>query len=148
MLSVNKACHSTTVSVDNLGELTSKSRKGINLERIKLQRRKCTKMIANVVRQAFKNATNVTRRNSPIIATESTDVSSKRLLIIVIRHHNGKENKIVLTFVDFITLEEATGKYIIEAIDKCIESTGLNMKEYIGHGCDGSESFLPKKALN
>ena len=53
-LAVTMACHYAIMTLDHLGEVITKNGKGSKLEKIQLHRRKCTKIIMNVVATAMK----------------------------------------------------------------------------------------------
>ena len=53
-LAVTISCHSAILTIDHLGEVISKNATGSTLEKIKLHRRKCTKILTKVVAPVLK----------------------------------------------------------------------------------------------
>ena len=91
-LAIKMAYHSAIMTIDHLGEVITKNGKGSKLEKIKLHRRKCTKIIMNVVATAMKEdlTKNVKGKKYSIIVYESTDISTTKLLCAMIRYHSEK----------------------------------------------------------
>ena len=138
-LAVTMACHSAIMTIDHLGEVITKNGKGSKLEKIKLHRRKCTKIIMNVVATAMKEdlTKDVKGKKYSIIADESTDISTTKLLCAMIRYHSEKENKIMTAFVDLVPGIEAYGENLFHALKTCLNGIGLKLNDCIGYGCDG-----------
>ena len=143
-LAVTMACHSAIMTIDHLGEVITKNGKGSKLEKIKLHRRKCTKIIMNVVATAMKEdlTKDVKGKKYSIIVDESTDISTTKLLCAMIRYHSEKENKIVTAFVDLVPAIEANGENLFHALKTCLNGIGLKLNDCIGYGCDGASVMV------
>ena len=143
-LAVVMSCHSAILTIDHLGEVILQNGNGSKLEKIKLHRRKCTRIVTKVVAQAMKEdlAADVKGKNFSIIVDESTDVTTTKFLSVIVRYHSDKERRIVSAFVDLIPLVEASGKDLFKAMNDCIDGIGLKMKDCIGYGCDGASVMV------
>ena len=53
-LAVTMACHSAILTVDHLGEIIVRNTKGSKVEKLKMHRKKCTKILTTVVGPAMK----------------------------------------------------------------------------------------------
>eukprot|EP00794_Sanderia_malayensis_P008711 gene8711-biopygen7029 len=143
-LSVTVACHSAIMTIDHLGEVIVKNGKGSKLENIKLHRRKCTKIISNVVAPAIKEelAKNVKGKTFSVILDESTDVSTTKLPCVMVRYHSDSQNKIMTSFVELVPVIEATGETLFQALSSCLVGIGLRIQDCIGYGCDGASVMV------
>ena len=95
-LSVTVVCHSAILTMDDLGEVIVKNGTGSKLETIKLPLRKCTKIISKVVAPAIKDelGKDVKGKDFSVILDESTDISTTKLLCVMVRYHSDSKNKI------------------------------------------------------
>ncbi len=111
-LSITVACHSAISTMDHLAEVTVKNGKGSMLEKIKLHRRKCTKIISKIVAPAIKEelAKDVKEKNFSVILDEATDVPTTKLLCVMVCYHSDSKNKIMTSFVDLASMIEANGE--------------------------------------
>ena len=66
-------------------------------------------------------ASDVLGQKFAILVDESTDVSSTRLLCIVIRYFSRSEEKIVTEFVELVQVSDATGEALFQAMKISIE---------------------------
>ena len=120
-LSVTVVCHSAILTMDDLGEVIVKNRKGSKLETIKLPLRKCTKIISKVEAPAIKEelGKDVKGKDFSVILDESTDISTTKLLCVMVRYHSDSKNKIATSFVDLAPLIEANGETLFQALRSC-----------------------------
>eukprot|EP00794_Sanderia_malayensis_P002936 gene2936-biopygen2413 len=143
-LSVSVACHSAIMTIDHLGEVIVKNGKGSKLENIKLHRRKCTNIISNVVAPAIKEelAKDVKGKTFSVILDESTDISTTKLLCVMVRYHSDSHNKIMTSFVELVPVIEATGETLFQALSSCLVGIGLRIQDCIGYGCNGASVMV------
>ena len=139
-LSVTVVCHSAILTMDDLGEVIVKNGKGSKLETIKLPLRKCTKIISKVVAPAIKDelGKDVKGKDFSVILDESTDISTTKLLCVMVHYHSDSKNKIVTSFVDLAPVIEANGETLFQALRSCLEGIGLRIQDCIAYGCDGA----------
>lgn len=133
-------CHCSTVSVDHIGEMIKRSGKGSTLGKISIHRTKCSKLLTEVISPGYVDelASDVLGQKFAILVDESTDVSSAKLLCIVIRYFSRSEKRIVTEFVEIVQVSEATGESLFQAIKNSIEKLGLTLKDCIGYASDGA----------
>lgn len=87
-LAAHVACHSSTSTVDHLGSVVEEiSKKGISLHRTK-----CTALINSVIGPVVHEDLLEDVGSGPysLIVDESTDVTTKKQLCIVIRYYSKK----------------------------------------------------------
>lgn len=143
-LAVSIACHSALSTIDHLGEVISRNATGSKLENLKLHRRKCTKILTNVVAPALKEEliANVKGRKFSIIVDETTDVSTTKLLCVLIRYYNQAKEKILTAFVDLVSLVHACADDIFNAIKECLAGIDLKLEDCVGYGSDGASVMV------
>jgi hypothetical protein len=143
-LAVSIACHSALSTIDHLGEIVSRNAAGSKLENLKLHRRKCTKILTNVVAPALKEEliVDVKGRKFSVIVDETTDVSTTKQLCVLIRYYSQAEKKIVTAFVDLVSLVHACADDIFNAIKECLAGINLNLKDCVGYGSDGASVMV------
>ena len=87
-LATTISCHSAILTIDHLGEVIARNGKGSKLEKIKLHRSKCSKLVTKVIAPSMKDdlQEDVKGKKFYILVDESTDVSTKKLVCAVIRY--------------------------------------------------------------
>lgn len=105
-------CHCSTVSVDHISDVIKRNGKGSTLGKISIHRTKCSKLLTEVISPGYVDelASDVLGQKFAILVDESTDVSSSKLLCIVIRYFSRAEKRIVTEFVEVVQVREATGE--------------------------------------
>ncbi|KAI4454180.1 hat family dimerization domaincontaining protein-related [Holotrichia oblita] len=73
-----------------------------------------------------------------IIIDESTDLSTQKVLCIIVRFFSHKSRQIVTTFYRIIKLIECDAKSVHDAIISQLEIDGLKFENMIGVGVDGA----------
>ena len=70
---------------------------------------------------------------------ETTDISvSKPDLAIIIRYFSEKQRKVTDCLLEIVSMSSATGELIFNAIKKTLDWYCLDLKKYVGFGCDGA----------
>ena len=89
-LAVTMACHSSIVTMDHFGEVIARNAKSSKLRNIRMHRRKCTKILTNVVSAALKEEliADVQGKKFALIVDESTDVSTAKQLCVILRYYS------------------------------------------------------------
>eukprot|EP00112_Aurelia_sp_Birch-Aquarium-sp1_P021948 Seg6031.2 transcript_id=Seg6031.2/GoldUCD/mRNA.D3Y31 product="SCAN domain-containing protein 3" pseudo=true protein_id=Seg6031.2/GoldUCD/D3Y31 len=138
------SCHSAILTIDHLGEVIARNGKGSKLEKIKLHRSKCSKLVTKVIAPSMRDdlQDDVKGKKFSVLVDESTDVSTKKLLCAVIRYYSEKEKKIETAFVDLIQVVEARGEDLFVAMKNCIEGIGLKLEDCVGYGSDGASVMV------
>ncbi|KAL0860066.1 hypothetical protein ABMA27_010381 [Loxostege sticticalis] len=133
--------HCSTLSVDHLGELCSKCFKDSKAtDGLKLHRTKCTEIMKNVLTSHFRQELldDIGNQKFSILLDESTDVSVSKHLGLVIRYYSSKQEKIVSSFLELVSIERADAKGIVEGLVACLENYKLNINQMIGIGTDNA----------
>lgn len=89
----------------------------------------------------LENHLNTTSKNFALLADETMDVSTKKQLSICIRYFDNNEKKIIEDFLQFIQVNDVSGKGLTDTILKSISYFGLNPKFMIGLGYDGAAAM-------
>lgn len=76
-----------------------------------------------------------------LLADETMDVSTKKQLSICIRYFYVGEKKIRGDFLQFVQVNDVSGKGLADIILESISSFGINPKFMIGQGYDGAAAM-------
>jgi hypothetical protein len=76
-----------------------------------------------------------------LLADETMDVSTKEQLSICIRYFDDGEKKIREDFLQFVQVNDVSGKGLADTILESISSFGINPKFMIGQGYDGAAAM-------
>lgn len=110
------------------------------------KRTKATAIVQNVLgKQQTEDLTELVRKNKfSILADESTDISSSKLLSIVVRVSvNFKINDF---FWDLIEIEKADAETLYKTIVKSFSDRGIDIKNnLVGYGADGANVMMGNK---
>lgn len=110
------------------------------LKNLKLHRTKCSMLIKNVLGPSMLEALIEEIGDFPysIIIDESTDLSTQKVLCIIVRFFSHKSRQIVTTFYRIIKLIECDAKSVHDAIISQLKIDGLKFENMIGVGVDGA----------
>ena len=145
-LTIFTACHMSFQVVDHLGEVIAHNGEGSPLGRIKLHCTKCSKLVTEVVAPAVKEELreDIKEKKFAVLIDESIDVSSHKLLCVVLRYFSEREGQILTEFWDLLQVVEATGEVLFNALKESLTNIGLSLVDCIGFGCDGASSMAWK----
>ncbi len=138
-LAAHVACHSSTYTVDHLGSVVEEiSKKGISLHRTK-----CTALINSVIGPVVHEDLLEDVGNGPysLIVDESTDVTTKKQLCIVIRYYSKKLSRIISTFAGMINIVAGDSLTIANALFKFLDENKLSILNCIGLATDGCNTM-------
>lgn len=116
------------------------------LKNLKLHRTKCSMLIKNVLGPSMLEALIEEIGDFPysIIIDESTDLSTQKVLCIMVRFFSHKTRQIVTTFYRIIKIIECDAKSVHEAIINQLKKDGLKIENMIGIGIDGANVMVGK----
>ena len=128
-LAVTMACHSAILTMDHLGEVITRNAQGSKLGDIKMHRRKCTKILTNIVSPALKEEliADVQGKKFALIVDESTDVSTAKQLCVILRYYSEVEKKILTAFVDLVPVIHTCADDLFNAIRDCLSDIKLDL---------------------
>ncbi len=143
-LAVSTACHCSIKVIDHISEVVKKHGKGSSLERIKLHRTKCSKILSEVVSPAFREELQKDMKGKKycLFLDESTDVATVKNLVMAVRFVSSEEKKLLTSYLGVSELVGATGEDIFQAVKKEIEQSGLELSDCLGISCDGASSMV------
>lgn len=143
-LAVTMACHSAMMTMDHLGEVIVRNANGSKLENLKMHRKKCTKILTNVVSPAMKEEliADVQGKRFSLIVDESTDVSTTKQLCVIIRYFSQVEKTILTAFVDLIPVVHTTADDLFNAIRNCLNEINLDLANCVGYASDGASVMV------
>ncbi|XP_054740561.1 uncharacterized protein LOC129246064 isoform X1 [Anastrepha obliqua] len=139
------ASHTAICSVDHLSTIQRNSFHDSSIATgIKLARSKCSALIRNVLCPYFKNRLLSDIGSNPysLIIDESTDISVKKYLGIVIRYYSATSKSIVNTFLTLSVIEDCTAKGLVDSILKTLSEFGLDIKNLRGLGTDNASVMV------
>lgn len=142
-LAVLVACHASTRAVDHIGEVVRDLGKGSLLEKLRLHRTKCTRIVTKVVAPCLMDdlAADVGDGCFSIICDESTCNSLRKKFAFVVKYFSMKEKRMVLPFLGIVELTRQTAEALYTAFTDHIRARGLNLKKLIAIGTDGASSL-------
>ncbi|XP_074026139.1 zinc finger protein 862-like isoform X2 [Leptinotarsa decemlineata] len=116
------------------------------LKNIKLHRTKCSMLIKNVLAPLMREALIEEIGNYPysIIIDESTDLSTQKVLCIMLRFFSHTTKQVVTTFYRIIKIIECDAKSLHQAIINQLKKDGLKIENMIGIGVDGANIMVGK----
>ena len=136
------ASHASISCVDHTGEIIKEFGVGSSWEKSRLHRTKCTSIILHVISPTLKEELRkeVQGRKFSLMADESTDCSSSKLMIVTIKYFNSNINQVVDEYLGTIDVLSCTGELLFEALVKVVEDVGLDLQDLIGFGSDGANN--------
>ena len=137
------ACHFAILTVNHLGEVIARNAQGSKLENIRMRRRKCTKILTNVVSPALKEEfiTDVQGKKF-LIVDESINVSTAKQLCVIVRYYSEVEKKILTAFVDLIPVVHTCADDLFNAIRDCLGDIKLDLVDCVGYASDGASVMV------
>jgi len=104
--------HTSVKSVDHLNDLLKKLGYGSCLQKCKLHKTKCNKIINNVVAPAFLEEVleDVGDSDYALIVDEATDVSATKFMGVCIRYFSKKREEMITDFFGIVPVTDCTGK--------------------------------------
>ncbi|KAK3909738.1 Zinc finger protein 862 [Frankliniella fusca] len=143
-LAVYIVVHSALKSIDHLTELLKIVGKGSRLERLRLHRTKCSKLIVNVVAPAMLTALVEDLSDSvfSLIVDESTDISTTKFLATMIKYYSKTDNVLKTEFLGLIGVYRATADALWSSLKEHLTGLGINyQKQCKGLGTDGASTL-------
>lgn len=150
-LSVFMAMHGSIKSIDHLTETLKELSCGSDLDKIRLHRTKCSKLITNVVAPSLLTELIHDVGENPfyIILDESTDITDVKYMAYCIRYFSVAQKSIVTDFLGFAEVERATAEDLHSNFIEFMKKVNLNLKNHlVGLGTDGASNLCEvKKSL-
>ncbi|XP_030758365.1 uncharacterized protein LOC115884055 [Sitophilus oryzae] len=109
---------------------------------LKIKRLKATKLITGILGPAFKAeiVMDLKLEKFSIIIDETTDVSSKKSLVIVVRY--WKEGRVQDQFFDLVAVEDATSEALFNIIKNILSVNNIPFENIIGFGSDNASTMM------
>lgn len=142
-LAVFIAMYCPVRTIDHLGEMLKELGKGSKLERLRMHRTKCSKVISNVIAPEFLKEMLNDVGDSPfaVICDEATDNSSAKFMGVCIRYYSKLQKDMVTDFLGLIPVTTCTGEALASALKGYLENIGLPMKHMTSVGTDGAPNM-------
>lgn len=127
------ACHSSTSTIDHLGEIVKESKN------ISLHRTKCSALIKSAISPPIHDEliNDLKKSRFSLIIDESTDVGQEKQLCIVVRYYSSLLKRIVTTFLGIISITHGNADGIFNALKSFLEKNGLDFMKCVGIATDG-----------
>ena len=147
-LAVSVSCHCSIMSIDHMGEIIKKEGKGSTLGGIKLHRSKCSAIIKNIVSPALQADLRecLNGKKFFLLIDESTDISTKSHMYIVIRYFNEDiENpKIETAFLALVEISSATAQALFGILTSKLNEYKVDLRDCISFASDGAATMVGK----
>ncbi|KAK3918357.1 Zinc finger protein 862, partial [Frankliniella fusca] len=141
------ATHTSIRSVDHLTDLLKVIGKGTALERLRLHRTKCSKLIKNVIAPGLLASLVEDINNTgaySLIIDESTDISVVKLMAIMVKFFSKTANEMTTEFLGVVEVYRATAEALFESLKEYLNKLQLPIQNIVGVGSDGASSFIGK----
>ena len=135
------AGHCATSAVDHLGHLCANVFQGSEAAKnLKLHRTKCTAVIQMVLAPHFKTELINDIGDEPysLSIDESTDISVKKNLGVVVKYFSRTQNEVISTFLGLSALHSSDAEGIVRSLIALLKDAGLQIKNLIGIGTDNA----------
>lgn len=139
--------HCSVLTVDHLTNILPKLDPSSDaLKNLKLHRTKCSMLIKNVIGPTMLEELIEEIGDSPysIIIDESTDLSTLKVLCIMVRFFSHKRRQVVTTFYRILKIVECDAKNVHKVIVEQFEKDGLKLENMVGIGVDGANVMVGK----
>lgn len=139
--------HCSILTVDHLTNILLKLDPSSDaLKNLKLHRTKCSMLIKNVIGPTMLEELIEEIGDSPysIIIDESTDLSTLKVLCIMVRFFSHKRGQVVTTFYRILKIVECDAKSVHQVIVDQFEKDGLQLENMVGIGVDGANVMVGK----
>eukprot|EP00794_Sanderia_malayensis_P003859 gene3859-4395_t len=156
-LAIGIACHSAIRSIDDLGEIVKRKGDGSNVGNFRLHRTNCTKLLTNGSSIKDDLAEQLIDKKYSVLVDESTDVSTDKHMVVMIRFFNEILNKISAAFASLVPVSSTKGEILLQALEDCLSHLGLTLTTIAEVECrlpptknlfKGFRYFYPVKVLS
>lgn len=116
------------------------------ISNLKLHRTKCSMLIKNVLGPCMLQELIEEIGDGPysIIIDESTDLSTQKVMCIMLRFFPVQKKQVITTFYRLIKIIDADAKSVHSAIKLQLEQDGLRVENMVGIGVDGANVMVGK----
>ncbi|CAH1366296.1 unnamed protein product, partial [Tenebrio molitor] len=114
------------------------------LKNLKLKRDKATDILNHELEPYSKKITldKLRKGKFSIIIDETTDVGTKKSLVVLARFFNKDLNKVKDHFVDLIEVRDASAKSLFNSIKLLLDSNNIPYNNLIGFGADNASVMM------
>lgn len=145
-LAASICCHCSISSIDHLSEVVKKNSKGSIMEKLKLHRTKCSKLITEVIAPSIEKELidELKDKKYSIIMDETTDITSEKKVCVSALYYNDANESIVSNFLGLASVTETTGEVLFNSLSSMLLRFNLQFKSCIGFGTDGAKNMTGK----
>ncbi|XP_031358443.1 zinc finger protein 862-like [Photinus pyralis] len=139
-LSLFVAQHTSVRVVDHLVNTCKKTFEGQSSTHIKMHRTKCSGIIQNIIAPHFFNdlKNDIGDSKFSLLLDESTDITVRKYLGMIILYFSERENKLVTTYLDLAVLDNCDADGLLHTIKTTLNKYSLNLQNLIGIGTDNT----------
>lgn len=140
--------HSSTLSIDHLGELLPQlDKRSTVLQKFKMHRTKCSRLQRNVIAPCYaKNLRkDIGDQYYSLIIDESTNQANVSCLGMSVRYFSASKGKVVDTFYRLVPVPDCTANTLYKTVKECMKEDGLQIEKLIGIGSDGANAMIGRK---
>lgn len=117
--------------------------------KIKLSRTKCSLIVKNVLSAVICDELKCQLKNTSfsVLVDESTDISNNRVICILVRFINFKNNNLTTALLDCIKIDadEGTAKGLFLLFENCIKKFSLKFENIVGYCSDNASVMMGNK---
>ncbi|KAK3924462.1 Zinc finger MYM-type protein 1 [Frankliniella fusca] len=137
------AMHSSVRSMDHLGELLKELGKGSSLEKLRMHRTKCSRIISQVIAPALLTELVEDVGDEPfsIIADEATDNSTSKFMGLCIRYYSEKKKEMITDFLGLLQVIGTKGIELSDAVKEYFGVIGLKIQNMTYIATDGAANM-------
>lgn len=100
---------------------------------LKIKRSKCIGVIKHVLALL-----DIGERKFSLLIDESNNISTIKVLGLVIRYYSDAKQRVIVTFLDFIELKECNAEGICDSLKAALRKHGLNLERLLAFGTDNA----------
>ena len=137
------ACHTSIKSMDHISSVITKYGKGSTWEKIAIKRTKAGMIIQNVIAAEMKLELKQSLAGGhkfAIMIDESTDVSTTKLLAVIVRYYNVTQKSMMNEFMGLVEVVGTRGEELFNHLQSFLDEWDLNLKDCVAFASDGANN--------
>lgn len=142
-LSLYVAVHSSFLVVNHLAEVCKLEFADSKAANFSLHRTKCANIINNILAPHFIDNLlhDMNGVSYSLILDEGTDISTEKLLGVILRYYSYAKKQFVTTFLGLIDLAAGNADSILEGLERLMNKFNINLEKLIAIGTDNASNM-------
>jgi len=135
--------NSSILSCEHLVKVVKRAAKDSAIVKdVKLGRTKCSAIVRNVIAKTETEALaeELQKTVFSVMIDESTDVSNKKNMCILVRYVSSSSKKLITTLLELVELDahDCSAQSLWDAFEKCLEKHQIPLTNIVGYACDNA----------